>query len=332
MPVEAEELSERRTLAGVVLAAEETRLSFAVPGKLLEVPLREGARFAAGQEIARLDPADLQRELSSRRAKLGAAESRFQEADDTFRRQQILASNGTISRVTLARAEAALALARSELRVAEVAIADAEESLRRTRLLAPRDGIVINLLAKQFEEIVAGQPVYEVGTADALEVMVLVPEYLVPTLQYGAAVEVTISSIASPPLRGRIVSISAAAAAGNAFRVRARLEDVPAGLRSGVSASVSFAVGGKNGPVYAVPLSALAFDRVETGPIVGRTASLFIFDGAKGIVQRRDVAVRGMAGNRVFVAQGLTAGERVVTAGVAFLRDGQKARLWTPPE
>ena len=39
-----------------------------------------------------------------------------------------------------------------------------------------------------------------------------------------------------------------------------------------------------------------------------------------------------MAGNRVFVNDGLKAGERVVTAGVAFLRDGQKIRLWKAPE
>ena len=38
-----------------------------------------------------------------------------------------------------------------------------------------------------------------------------------------------------------------------------------------------------------------------------------------------------MAGNRVFVTEGLADGERVVTAGVAFLRDGQKARAWAPP-
>ena len=44
---------------------------------------------------------------------------------------------------------------------------------RRTRLLAPRDGIVTKRVARQFEEIPAGQPVYEVGSRDALEVLVL---------------------------------------------------------------------------------------------------------------------------------------------------------------
>ena len=49
-------------------------------------------------------------------------------------------------------------------------------------------------------------------------------------------------------------------------------------------------------------------------------------------MRRRELPVAGMAGNRVFVSEGLSPGERVVTAGVAFLRDGQQARLWTPPE
>jgi multidrug efflux pump subunit AcrA (membrane-fusion protein) len=59
---------------------------------------------------------------------------------------------------------------------------------------------------------------------------------------------------------------------------------------------------------------------------------LFVFDPAAQIVKRRDVPISGMTGNRVFVTDGLQDGDRIVTAGVAFLRDGQKARLWSSPE
>lgn len=327
----AETSSARRTLSGVLLVAEETRLSFPVGGTLLDVPLREGEEFTAGQLIARLDPADLQRDLTTRKAQLASATSRLKEMEENFRRQETLASSGTVARATLDRAVASLSAARSEQRVAEVAVATATENLRRTELRAPRDGIVIKLAARKFEEISAGQPVYEVGSRDALEVQLLVPEQMVPGLAYDAPVTVTVPGLGDQSVQGRVIEIGTAADAGNAFRVRARLDVVPPGARSGMTASVGLpAAGGGDKPVFAVPLSALAFETTATGPVVGRAAIVFVFDPAQGTVRRVEVPVRGMAGNHVFITEGLADGEHIITAGVAFLRDGQKARAWVP--
>jgi RND family efflux transporter MFP subunit len=327
----AEASSARRTLSGVLLVAEETRLSFPVGGKLLDVPLREGEEFTAGQLIARLDPADLERDLTTRKAQLASATSRLKEIEENFRRQETLARSGTVARATLDRAVASLSAARSEQRVAEVAVATATENLRRTELRAPRDGIVIKLAARKFEEISAGQPVYEVGSRDALEVQLLVPEQMVPGLAYEAPVTVTVPGLGDQSVQGRVIEIGTAADAGNAFRVRARLDVLPPGARSGMTASVGLPVAGGDKPVFAVPLSALAFETTATGPVVGRAVTVFVFDPAKGTVRRVEVPVRGMAGNHVFITEGLADGERIVTAGVAFLRDGQKARAWVPP-
>ena len=246
-----------------------------------------------------------------------------------------MADKGATSKVAVARAESALTVARADHRVAEVAVASAEERLRRTVLRAPRAGIVTKLLARQFEEIAAGQPVYEVGTRDALEVLVRVPEHLVPDLRYGAPVAVTIPGLQDREATWRIIEIAASAEAGAAFRVRARLDEAPGGARSGMSASVRLPVGGVidgGKAAFAVPLSALAFDKTETGPVVGRSSALFVFDPQHNVVRRKAVEVVGMAGNRVIIGEGLQTGDHVVTAGVAFLRDGQSAKPWKPGE
>lgn len=331
----AEAGGEVRSLSGTLIVAEETRLSFAVTGRLVEVPLREGSEFEAGQVIARLDPTDFERELASQKSRLASLTVKLRDAEDAFRRQSALASSGTISAATLSRTEAALANARADQQIATAAVATAEKNLERTRLVAPRAGIVTMRSAKQFEEITAGQPVYEVGRQDALEVVVLVPERLVPSLRYGESVTVTIPGLQDAVVKARLIEIGATAEAGNAFRVRARLDDAPPGARSGMSASVSLQVApgrAGNRPVFAVPLSAIRFDTAQTGAVVGQRASVFVWDPSAQIVKRRDVPVSGMTGNHVFVTDGLQEGDRVVTAGVAFLRDGQKARLWSAPE
>jgi RND family efflux transporter MFP subunit len=167
-----------RTLSGALTVGDETRLGFAVGGKLLEVPLRDGESFEVGQEIARLDPTDFERSLAAARTKLTAARSRLAVAEKMFRRQTTLEKRGIVPRAQLERALAEFESARSEARVAEVAVADAEQQLRRTRLVASRDGVVTRLLARKFEEVSPGQTVYEVGAQDAMEVSVLVPEHL----------------------------------------------------------------------------------------------------------------------------------------------------------
>jgi membrane fusion protein, multidrug efflux system len=333
--VKSEAAAQVRSLSGTLTVGEETRLSFAVSGKLVDVPLREGSEFKAGQEIARLDPADFERELASQKSRLESLTIRLRDAEDSFRRQSTLAASGTISAAALSRTEAAVANARADQQIAAAVVATAEQNLRRTRLVAPRDGIVTKRSAKQFEEIAAGQPVYEVGRQDALEVVVLVPERLVPALRYGEQVAVTIPGLQDAVVKGRLIEIGATAEAGNAFRVRARLDDAPPGARSGMSASVNLQVAPSKAddrPVFAVPLSAIRFDAAQTGPVVGQRAVLFVFDPSAQIVKRRDVPIAGMTGNRVFVTDGLQEGDRIVTAGVAFLRDGQKARLWSSPE
>lgn len=329
--VRAESAIQTRTLPGVLLAAEEARLSFPIGGRLIDVPLREGESFSAGQVIARLDPGDLDRALAARRAQLVAATSTLREAEENFRRQELLARSGTVSRASLDRAVAALSVGRSDQRVAEVAVATAEANLRRTELRAPRDGIVVRLTARQYEEIAAGQPVYEIGRRDALEAEVLVPEQLVANLSYGAGVTVVVPGLGDRTLTGRIIEIGTAADSGNAFRVRARLDEAPPEARGGMSASVRLRIAGGDKPVIAVPLSALAFDTTATGPVVGRKASLFVLDPGAGVVRRVEVPVEGMAGNQVLVSGGLSDGQQVITAGVAFLRDGQRARAWVPP-
>lgn len=335
LEVAAVSTSVARSLTGVLVVAEETRLSFPIGGKLAEATLREGEEFEAGQIIAQLDQADFQRDVSTQKARLSAVESRVKEANEEFTRQETLVAKGAATKVALARAESAREIARADRRVAEVAVATAEENLRRTILRAPRSGVVTKLLAKQFEEIAAGQPVYEVGARDALEVLVRVPEHLVPLLRYDASVDVTIAGLSDRLVKGKIIEIAATAEAGNAFRVRARLNETPPGARSGMSANVRLLIPGAETAdkiAFPVPLSALAFDKAETGPVVGRKGALYVFDPSAQVVRRKDVSIAGVVGNRVFVTEGLTTGERVVIAGVAFLQDGQRVRLWRPAE
>ena len=56
----------------------------------------------------------------------------------------------------------------------------------------------------------------------------------------------------------------------------------------------------------------------------GKNASVFVYTPQQGTLTRRQVALGAVEGDRVGIKMGLKAGEQIVTAGTAFLADGQQ--------
>lgn len=321
----------RRSFAGALAAAETIRLSFAVSGKLIDVPLREGEPVRAGQVVARLDPVDVEREIAAAEARLKAAQGQLDQADQEFRRQQSLYERGFAPKAAFDRASAEMTTARSQFNVAQAELKGARLRLSRTVLAAPIDGIVARQLAKQSEEVAVGTPVYEISTVRDLQAEVLVPEEFIGRIDFQTRVVARLAAFPDRSFVGRIGEIAAEAESGNAFRLKARLDDLPEGARAGMSASVTFEFADAAGSME-VPLSALRFDSTRSEPTAGSSATVFVVDPDGLTASRRALKISGVVGNNVLVAEGLAAGELVVTAGVAFLQDGQRVRIWQPPQ
>jgi len=323
--------AEVRSFPGVLTAAETIQLSFPVAGRLIEAPLRDGDPIEQGQVVARLDTTEIEREIEAAEARLAAATARLAVVDEEFRRQQTLFEKGLVARAAFDRVSAEVATARSELRVAETELANAEYRRERADLVAPRDGVVTQLVANRFEEVAVGQPVYRVAVTEALQAEVLVPEQMLGALAAGVAAEVRLPAFPGETVGATVTEIAAEAEEGAAFRVKARLDAPPGGAKTGFSAAVTFRLPGRGNRI-AVPLSALRYDRTSSSPTAGTRAELFVYDDDTSTLTLREVAIDGVAGNEVLVADGLAPGERIVTAGVALLREGETVRLWTLPE
>ncbi len=126
--------------ASGTVEATDAQLGFQVPGRILEIAVREGDRIRAGQVLARLDPAEsdarraqaaaqveaaraqlteLERgarseEIVQARAALNAAQDRLANAESDYRRTRTLFDGGAVSRETLDNASLALEVARSQ--------------------------------------------------------------------------------------------------------------------------------------------------------------------------------------------------------------------------
>ena len=131
----------------------DVEVSFKIPGRLLERSVDEGMSVSAGQPVARLDSADLEREASMKEAELQAAEAVLRELVAGSRPQEV------------ARAGAAVAAARAEAERLSV-------DLDRAKALLAKDVIP----RQEFERARAAYEVADERRNEAQESLRLVQE------------------------------------------------------------------------------------------------------------------------------------------------------------
>ena len=308
-PREAE-AARARTFFGRVAARETVALSFEIGGRLVEIPVREGAAVDAGQTVARLDPDPLVRAVER-------AELQLDQAERDFARARKLAASNVASEVRAEDAETARDLA-------DVALRDAREALRDAVLEAPFDGLVAERVAVTFANVSPGEPILRLHDMSEVRVEIEMPERVLA--RTGDPSDIVFSGErpdgASTPLA--LVEFEAQTGqVGQSFRMALAIPPEAArGLIPGasmtVTASLPVSGGGRTLPA---------------GAILGTTDGGFavmVFhseDGGGGRVERREVVVGAPTGT-TFEVEGIAGDERVVAAGGHLLKDGQRVRVY----
>ena len=75
----------------------DVNVSFKIPGRLLQRSVDEGMSVSAGQPVARLDSADLEREVSMKEAELQAAQAVLRELVAGLRPQEIARARAVVA-------------------------------------------------------------------------------------------------------------------------------------------------------------------------------------------------------------------------------------------
>jgi RND family efflux transporter MFP subunit len=310
-----------RTLSysGVVRPRVESAMGFRVAGKIVERLVNVGDRVEVGQVIARLDDTDLKLAESSARAALAAARTRRDVAIENFARARALLPKDYIAKATYDARKNEMDAAVGAYDSAEAQLRQAVNAAGYATLRADKAGIVTAVRAEPGQVVNAGTPVIALAEAGETEIAIMVPEQDVTRLKVGEAVEITLWAGPQIALKGSIREISAQAEADSrTYAVRATVHAPPAGLRLGMTASVSIKVPDAI-PSVIVPLTAVSEE--GGGPVV------FVVEPGSRIVRRKAVTLAAAAAEGVRVTGGLAPGEIVVTAGVQFLREGMKVRL-----
>ena len=311
------------SLPGEIRPRIESRLGFRVGGKLLQRNVSVGDRVVPGQVLARLDPTDLAPALQAQQAQLESARTDRDLAAVELDRLRSLKNQNYISQGSLDRQQATYDSAVSRFNAAQAQLRQARNAIDFQVMHADATGVVTAVEAEVGQVVTAGQPVIRVAQTAEREVAVNIPEADLDDVRRVKAWSVLVPALGDRVIAAKIRELSPIAdPASRTYAARltlsGNLDDIALGMTALVQSSA------QGGPSYIVlPLSAL-YSRD------GKT-QVWRVDPGKRTVEPVEVTTAGLLDDSVRIASGISAGDRIVTAGANLLLPGQPVRLLDDP-
>ena len=303
--------------AGTVQAKVQAALGSRVAGRLVSRSVHVGDLVRKGDVLAVLDATAFELAVRSARAELSSAEATLASAIAVEERQKTLLQSNAAAKAAVESAEQSRAAADAGLIRARTALVKAEEQLSYTQILAEFDGVVVATGAEVGQTVSPGETIVTVAQPDARDAVVDIPE-TAEAIAAGSRFTVSLQINPAITVRGVVREIAPSAdAATRTRRVKIALENPPDTVRLGTT--ITAELEGPDLTALMVPETAVLMK--DGKPHVWRV------DEAKGEVRLTAVETGAAIGRFLPVTSGLKEGERIVTAGVNSLEEGQKIKI-----
>ncbi|MFI5201475.1 MAG: efflux RND transporter periplasmic adaptor subunit [Candidatus Kapaibacterium sp.] len=277
----------RHTVTEVVQATGKiqpevmVKVSPQVPGEIIELPFKEGARVKKGDLIAKIKPDVFQEQFDAAQASYNSSKAQAEaqratmiQAEADLNRGKTLNARHLLSdqdydaeKAKYASAVASFNAANYSANAAAGEMRQLQQSLEWTSVRAPMDGTITNLISQLGERVVgtsqfAGTEMMDVSDLTVMNAMVDVDENDVVNVKVGDPVKISVDAFPDTVFTGKVLEIAnSATVAGTGtadqstnFTVKVRLDNFgTADLRPGMSCTARIETETKPN-VLAVPL------------------------------------------------------------------------------
>ena len=319
------------TYPGEVRGRYESQLAFQVAGKIAARMVNVGDSVQAGQVLLALDPKDVNQSVEAASAQLASARASYKLAADNAARYCSLYAQGAVSEAIRDQYNTQLEAASATLRQAQAQANVSSNQLGYTQLVSDTAGVVTALNGEVGQVVGAGTPIATVVRSGEREVQISVPEGT--DVSVGQQATVSFWALPGVEATGHVREIASMAdPVTRTYKVCVAVPDLPKAAKLGMTAKVSLGNNHDNltnstdskavtqasasAPTFTLPAQALY-------QVNNKTQVWLVQDNKAQLV---DVVVAGYAGNDVIISQGLSKGDRVITAGLAKLVPEQEVR------
>ena len=304
------------TYPGVVKGRYESNLAFQTSGRILSREVQKGSLVYAGEILMTIDSRDAMQQFNAGEAQVAQAQSQLNLAKSNLERYNELYKENAIAAATLDQYQTAYDNALATYNAAVAQAEQTKNNLNYTNLTANADGVISQVNAEVGQVVSAGQTVLTLIQTNELEIEIDVPENHLKDVTVGKSADATFWAVnGNSQCVVREIAPMADETA-RTYRVRLSLINPPPNLQLGMTAEVILRSLDAAPNAVILPLSAI----YQTSD---KTQVWIVTKDNK--VALKNVRVENFSGNEVLV-QGLSPQDKVITAGVHKLHEGQEVR------
>lgn len=320
---------------GTLQGGRRVDLSFRVAGPIRSINVDRGASVKKGQLLATLDPRDYQTQLKQAQSNQAQAQAQYENAEANFKRYENLYKRKVVPKSTYDTYKTEMNVARSALNVAKGTTTAVRDSLKDTELRAPFDGVIVDRLVENFQDVNASQTIFILQDISMLEIVFNIPENDVIWASKAAAADAAADKSSPLLVRAKFDAIPGksfpltfkevvlqADRNTNTFPVTAVMpQQDNVALLPGMNATVEVELPDtENGEkVFTVPQNAVVTSGDKT----------YVWRCNNNVVERVSVT-QNTPHNNGFIeisSEQLQDGNIIVVAGAHLLHEGQKVRM-----
>lgn len=293
----------RRTevvLRGRTEALRKVEVKAETTGRVVELPLEEGARVEKGQVVARLSPED-------RPAILAEAKALFEQRRLEYEAARRLSEKGF-------RAETQLAASKAALEAAMAAVTQAEVAIANLTLRAPFDGVLSERIAELGDFLERGDPLARVVDLNPVLAVAQISERDVGRVSLGGPAQVRLITGAEATGIVRYIAREADPVT-RTFRIEVELPNPETRIPDGATAEIRLPLE----TVVAHRVSPAILTLTDAGVVGVKTL------GPDNRIEFRPIDILSDGAEGVWIA-GLPERVTLITVGQDFVTEGQLVR------
>ncbi len=304
----------KRVFPATIEASKHSALAFRVSGQLRELPVKAGAEVKEGDVLAQLDQADFKNTLADRQARYDLAKIQFAQIESLIKKKYA--------------SQTKLDEARANLKAAAAALAVAKDNVSYTQLIAPFDGVIGRVDIENFQSVQAQTPIIELQDTHEIDIKFSVPEGLLTQLKpdldaKSVCANVTFESQSDASFTACYKKHdSVPDSVTRTYRVVFSMDrplafTVLPGMSVNIELDLTDVLQGQpSDHAVSVPLAAV-FEQASQTYVWRVNAQM----------QAEQVAVKTVRIiDEQMLVSGLSPGDQVIAAGVAYIQSGQKVR------
>ena len=304
-----------RDFAGMATADDAVNLAFKISGQVANVDVSKGDFVRKDALLAWLEPRDVELQVASDR-------SQYERARSQYDRMKRLLEHNAVSQQEF---EATTAF----FIQAKTAYENSKDLLADTKMRAPFAGVIERIYVDTYQRVQSGEAILRLVNPRSTTVEFTMPEKSLPLLaDTTTQFSVVFDNLPKLRFHARLHKYAKTSSDASGFPVSLKISVADSelyGISPGMTCQITMRSDDSKSKGLAVPLSAI-YAPAEGGTYVWVVKP-------NGVVEQRDVVLGGIFGrDMVGVQSGLSAGEKVVTAGVYKLRDGKRVKVLNNPK